>query len=170
MSITDVALRFQDIFEISKMPEIPKLFFSNIAFQDLIPVFPNNNPYNLTLSQLTADDTALLVTGIAHPRSFVTFFKRYPFAVKVMRFPDHHNFGKKDIKKIKEYYSKMKGRRKIIITTEKDSVRLLHNPYFPYKLKPYLYYLPIKINMQKGIDGDILEQQIENTIKKPFNT
>ena len=143
-----------------------KLFFSSIAYRQLQPVFPENERYSITLESLTEQDSVLLVTGIAHPRSFVNFFKGYPCKVKVMRFPDHHNFSKRDLKFIRNCYKEMEGKRKIIITTEKDSVRMLHNPYFPYKLKPYTYFLPININMHTGINGDILEEQIDLAIKR----
>lgn len=141
-----------------------KLFFSSIYYKELKPVFPDNARYSVSLESLTEEDSALLVTGIAHPRSFVNYFKRFPFTVRVMRFPDHHSFSKFDLKKIKNYYKRMEGKRKVIITTEKDSVRLLHNPYFPHSLKPYIYYLPIRINMHSGIDGDVLEDQLEIAI------
>lgn len=142
-----------------------KLFFSSIAYKELKPVFPETGSYGLNLESLTEEDSVLLVTGIAHPKSFITYFKKFPFSVGVMRFPDHHNFSRGDLKRIKQYYLKMEGKKKIIITTEKDSVRMLHNPYFPHKLKPLIYYLPIKINMHSGIDGDVLEDQIEFAIQ-----
>lgn len=145
-----------------------KLFFSSIAFKEFLPVFPDENPFNLNPETLTESDAVLLVTGIAHPRSFVTFFKKFPCKVRVMRFPDHHNFTKNDLRKIRNYFSSMEGKRKVIITTEKDSVRLLHNPYFPQRLKSQIYYLPIKIDMHTGIDGDILEEQLEKAIKNRY--
>lgn len=158
-------IEFRTYSKSVKCLKFQKLFFSSISFKSIIPVFEKDNPTSLTLGNLTAEDSVLLVTGIAHPRSFVTYFKRFPFKVRVMRFPDHHNFSRRDLEKIKQYYSKMKGNRKLIITTEKDSVRFLHNPYFPHKLKPYIFYLPISINMHSGIDGDILEEQLENAIR-----
>lgn len=142
-----------------------KTFFSSIEFQDLRPVFPENSPYSGNLENLTENDAVLLVTGIAHPRSFVKFFKGYPFKVRVMRFPDHHDFSKRDIQQIIRYFSKMPGKRKIIVTTEKDSVRMLHNPYFPYKLKPYTFYLPIRIRVHPGLNGESFEEELEKKIK-----
>ena len=37
------------------------------------------------------------------------------------------------------------GEQKYILTTEKDSVRILNNPYFPPELREYIYYIPIKV-------------------------
>lgn len=143
-----------------------KLFFSSIFYNEIKPVFAEECPYPLSLESLSEEDSVLLVTGIAHPRSFVNYFKRFPVNVRVMRFPDHHNFTKDDLRKISKYFKGMEGKRKVIMTTEKDSVRLLHNPYFPYKLKKSIYYLPIKINMHSGMTGEILEDEIKAAIRQ----
>lgn len=142
-----------------------KLFFSTIAHPDILPVFDDANSLPLSIEALTEDDAVLLVTGIAHPRSFVNYFRKFPFDVRIMRFPDHHDFSKADLKKIMKYFSGLEGKRKVIITTEKDSVRMLHNPYFPHKLKPYVYYLPMQINMHSGLKGEILEDELDLAIR-----
>lgn len=143
-----------------------KLFFSSVSYKNLRPVFEENSPFYFGLDTLTENDSVILVTGIAHPRGLVKHFKKYPCKLKVMRFPDHHDFTRKDINAIKHAYININGKRKIIVTTEKDAVRMLHNPYFPYKLKPHVYYLPIKVTMHNGFDSDILEDEIEKAIQK----
>ncbi|MCH5214092.1 MAG: tetraacyldisaccharide 4'-kinase [Muribaculaceae bacterium] len=156
---------YREISKTISLLSFQKLFFSSIDFRDLKPVFPHECPYNVNLENLTDKDAILLLSGIAHPRSFVRYFRRFPVSKKVMAFPDHHNFSRADLKKIKQVYKDMEGKRKIIITTEKDAVRLQHNPYFPYTLKAFTFYLPIRIHMHSGIDGDILENEIEKAIR-----
>jgi tetraacyldisaccharide 4'-kinase len=34
---------------------------------------------------------------------------------------------------------------KYIVTTEKDAVRLINNPYFPHELKPYIFFMPVRV-------------------------
>lgn len=143
-----------------------ELFFSSIRHEEIIPVFGDDIHSPLMLTSLTEEDSVLLVTGIAHPRSFVNYFRKYPFNVRVLRFPDHHNFTKTDLRRIMRYYAGMEGKRKIIVTTEKDSVRMLYNPYFPHRLKPFTYYLPMKINMHSGLTGKILEDEIDLAIRQ----
>lgn len=145
-----------DIRLISKNLEIrpyQKLYFSNYSYGDLLPVFANDRPYNVDLSSLNARDTVMLVSGIANPRGFVRHFKSYPFKVVVSHFPDHHDFSREDIEKIKEKFNSLKGERKIIITTEKDAVRLAYNPYFPTSLKQITYYMPISVRMMSSSEG-----------------
>lgn len=143
-----------------------KLFFSCMTHGEIEPVFKDESSHFYSLSSLTENDAVLLVAGIAHPHSFVRFFKRFPFKTRVMIFPDHHNFTRKDLTTISKFFKEMEGKRKLIITTEKDSVRMLHNPYFPHKLKSHLYYLPMKVNMHSGMSGEILEEELEVAIRQ----
>lgn len=143
-----------------------KLFFSRYMYGGLMPVFPDDSPYRASLGMLGPNDAVLLVTGIAHPRYFVRHFKNYPFKVKVDHFPDHHDFTRNDIEDISSKYHKLKGDRKIIVTTEKDAVRLSCNPYFPRDLKPYIFYLPIHVEMESGFEGEDFITDLRRLIDK----
>jgi tetraacyldisaccharide 4'-kinase len=143
-----------------------KLYFSNYSYGGLLPVFPDDKPYHAQLATLTERDSVMLLTGIANPRGFVRHFKNYPFKVKVCHYPDHHNFTREDVKKIEAEFKALSGERKIMVTTEKDAVRLAYNPYFPTHLKPMTYYLPIAVRMIPGLDNlDLIED-----LKKAINS
>lgn len=140
-----------------------KLYFSTYNMGGLLPVFPDDEPYNVNLGSLTNRDTVMLVTGIANPRGFVRYFKNYPFKRVVSHFPDHHSFSRDDLNRLREKFDKTPGERKLIITTEKDAVRFAHNPYFPASLKPFCFYLPIGVNMIPGLESNDF---ISDLIKK----
>lgn len=129
------------------------LYFSSVSYGGLLPVFPDDKPYHVNLSTLTENDTVLLLTGIANPRGFVRHFKNYPFRVVVDHYSDHHDFSRQDLNNLKKRFDSLSGERKMIITTEKDAVRLAYNPYFPSSLKPLTFFLPIAIKIQQGKDG-----------------
>lgn len=131
-----------------------KLYFSKYVYGGLMPAFPDDNPYDVSLGELTSSDTAMLITGIANPRGFVRHFKSYPFKKKVYHFPDHHDFSRDDIEKIEQKFNSLPGLRKIILTTEKDAVRLAYNPYYPAKLKKMTYFIPIAVNMVQAWDSE----------------
>ncbi|MDE6330453.1 MAG: tetraacyldisaccharide 4'-kinase [Muribaculaceae bacterium] len=130
-----------------------KLYFSRYAYEELQPVFPEDARFKANLAKLTAKDSVLLLTGIAHPRYFVRHFREYPFSKKVEHFSDHHDFKRADIQRIDQRFRAMKGERKLIVTTEKDAVRLVHNPYFPQELKPFVFFQPISVRMVTGPYG-----------------
>lgn len=140
-----------------------KLFFSKVDYSDVRPVFPEDRPYHVDISSLTARDTVMLITGIANPRGFIRHFRQCPFKRVVCHFPDHHDFSRADIESLQEKFNALKGERKIILTTEKDAVRLAYNPYFPTSLKPFVFYIPVSVRMIPTQDNaDFISELIKS--------
>lgn len=138
-----------------------ELYFSRLEYRNLTPVFPDAASSVPYLDWMTDADTVLALAGIGNPRPFVRFLKSFDAVVKVDVFPDHHNYTRKDIEHITRRYNQLKGRRRIIVTTEKDAVRLAANPYFPPELKSVIFYLPVEVGFVDN--GQI---PIERTIDK----
>lgn len=141
------------------------LYFSSYNYGDLKPVFPEDDPMNISLKMSGENDAALLLTGIANPRPFVKYFKHLKMKIKVMHFSDHHNFTRKDMKNIERRFNDMSGCIKFIITTEKDAIRLQYNPYYPTSLKRITYYLPISVKMTPALENS----DIISDLKKAIN-
>ena len=91
--------------------------------------------------------------------------KHFNAKVRVNIYRDHHNFTRKDMATIQQRYESMEGNRKLLITTEKDAVRLANCPYFPPQLKKYAYYLPINVEMMRN-EADAFIEQIKKVIKQ----
>lgn len=104
-----------------------KLFFTSIVYDEFI----FSEEKQLLVSEIKNSEK-LLLAGIAKPEPFFEYLKNENDTI--LTYPDHHHFSEKDILEIKE-----KAKGKIIITTEKDFVRLKGN--LP---KEQLFYLPIK--------------------------
>ncbi|MGM9804621.1 MAG: tetraacyldisaccharide 4'-kinase [Muribaculaceae bacterium] len=121
------------------------LYFSEFRYADPVPVFAIRNARFHSMSLLTQRDSILAITGIAQPKPFLKYIKAYQPQVKAMQFDDHHYFTRRDFAYIMDYFKNMKGEQKYILTTEKDSVRIMNNPYFPPELRDYIYYIPIKV-------------------------
>lgn len=90
------------------------IFFSSIIYGELIS-FGSKIP--------TEIKHVLLVTGIANPKPLITELQQR-FQVEIMTFPDHHNFTAKDIHQIHQNFDTFATEKKVIITTEKDFMRL----------------------------------------------
>lgn len=89
----------------------------------------------------------LLLAGIAKPEPFFRYLQGEKD--ECMIYPDHHNFTEKDLLEIEN-----KSQNKIIITTEKDFVRLKGR--IP---KEQLFYLPIRssfFSASKNFDKTII--------------
>ena len=118
------------------------LFFSFIDYDEQI--YSESNTLNV--SEILHEEKVLLA-GIANPKPFFEFLKLSNDIV--LEYPDHYNFNKNDVEKIKKL-----SENKKIITTEKDYVRLKSE-----NIKN-LYYLPIKssfLNQSKQFDDLILD-------------
>lgn len=130
-------------------------FFSRLRYERLRPVFSENSAKAPRLSELTDRDRILAVCGIGNPKPFVKYLKGFAAKVRINVFPDHHDYSRRDMEVLTERFSSMNGERRLIITTEKDAVRLRNCPYFPHELKPFIYYLPIRvefINRQQTVN------------------
>ncbi|MCG2611186.1 tetraacyldisaccharide 4'-kinase [Flavobacterium sp. SM15] len=107
--------------------EDQQLFFTFIAYDS----FVYSEATKISVSEIAAVDK-LLLAGIAKPETFFAYLQAAKKSTMV--FADHHNFTQQDLETIKE-----KAKGSIIVTTEKDFVRLRGK--LP---KEQLFYLPIK--------------------------
>ena len=94
-------------------------------------------------------------TGIGNPDNFFKLLKDNNLEIiKTINFPDHYNFSKKDILKLKEDSEKLKA---ILLTTEKDYMRLSDDN------KKHIDYLEIELIIDK-------KDKFINEIKKIHET
>ena len=133
------------------------LFFSNIRYADPIPVFPVQSPQITSLQWLREDDAVLCLTGIATPKPLVRYLRQFAARVKVMHFDDHHFFTRRDFSDIFKVYNQLEGKRKFIITTEKDAVRIMNNPYFPPTRRHCIFYIPMRVGFLEMEGSNFIE-------------
>lgn len=104
------------------------LFFTSINYSDKV--------YSHKDERLLEDVSAAeycLVTGIANPKPLLEYLEARGISPEHFKFPDHHNFSEKEIKKLQQLPKK-------ILTTEKDFMRLKDRIR-----NEQLYYLPIEM-------------------------
>jgi len=121
------------------------IFFTTINYADLLPVF-NKSEQKLSCDFCKKEKyNLLLVTGIADPQPLKNHLQSYFNIISEMRFPDHHAFNEKDIIKIKDDFEKLPGKNKIILTTEKDAIRLQNFSNIADSLAKIIYFIPIRV-------------------------
>jgi tetraacyldisaccharide 4'-kinase len=137
--------------EIAPLPE-QQVFFSSIEY---------GSPYHLFTQKqifLHRDMHVLLICGIANPKPLKDKINTYCSTYDTMLFNDHHIFNIDDLKNIKKQFSRIEAINKIIITTEKDGVRLAK---FENELRDIpIFVLPIN---HKILFGE--EEKFSNLIK-----
>ena len=119
-----------------------QLYFTTIKYKPLCPLFEGTEQIR-ELEEL-AGRNILLLTGIASPKQIYYDLKPHTPNIHPLRYSDHHNFKKKDIKKINETFEALPA-PKLIITTEKDAVRLKKAEGLTPEARRSLYVLPISI-------------------------
>ncbi|MGH2645863.1 MAG: tetraacyldisaccharide 4'-kinase, partial [Chitinophagaceae bacterium] len=70
-------------------------------------------------------DTGIMVScGIGNPQPLLDYLVTQSKEVKLLRFPDHYYYREDDLDKMQDGLSQLTSSYKMIITTEKDAVRL----------------------------------------------
>lgn len=95
-----------------------KIFFTRLVYK---------NPVNLFKKQemiLQNNYQVLLVSGIANPKPLKEVLNAKVSTYDMLKYNDHHIFTSDDLKDIHKHFNALSGEQKIILTTEKDGVRL----------------------------------------------
>ena len=122
--------------ELKPLPH-QQLFFSTIEYG-----VPHHILHTGEYYHLHKELEVLLVTGIANIEPLKRYILDHTYTYERMSFGDHHIFTIDDLREIKKRFSKISSHKKIIITTEKDAVRLMK---FQAELEDLpLYVLPIE--------------------------
>lgn len=93
--------------------------------------------------------TALLVAGIANPYPLEMYLRDKSYKVEALLFPDHHQFTLKDVEKMIDKFDNLFAKNKIIVTTEKDMMRLKQTDILKRIKTLPICYVPIKMKFHK---------------------
>ena len=121
------------------------IFFSIISYSTTLK---SNTGLSISASDLNTYEV-LLITGIANPKPLLEHLTSLNCSFKHAIFSDHHHFTSAEILDLKQQFESMKSENKIMLTTEKDFVRLSDSI-------DELYYLEIEtkfINKQNEFDS-----------------
>ncbi|WEK19888.1 MAG: tetraacyldisaccharide 4'-kinase [Candidatus Pedobacter colombiensis] len=133
-----------------------ELSFSFITYGELKHLFSDViQPCAL----ITSNTSVFLLTGIANPLPLITHLKSYSGAIQHHDYPDHHQFSMQNVMKLVQAFNDDSSKEKIIVTTEKDAQRLLDVTFKELLLNLPVFYLPIKIELQKE-DKNTFDQKI----------
>ena len=99
--------------------------------------------------EITAQTEVVLLTAIAHPEPMAEYMSEKFKIIRHCRFPDPHFFSEKEIGEIKKTFFPEDHRNRILVTTEKDSMRLIYGenskqletiPFFALPIEPYVLF------------------------------
>jgi len=128
------------------------VFFSHISYAEMIP-------FGTKIENIKK---VILVTGIANPKPLLEHISKY-YELEPLTFSDHHAFSKGDIQRIHQKFDTFANEETIILTTEKDYMRL--KDYLSERnLQNYPWYFqPITVKIDN-------EEKFKNLINQYVNT
>lgn len=104
------------------LQEHQHLFFTTMKYGEWQPLTPIARE-----KQLDFTTEVVLLTAIAHPEPLCDYLKSKYKIIKHFQYPDHHYFSKSEIENIHNQYFIDKSKNRVLLTTEKDSMRLLYH-------------------------------------------
>ena len=138
-----------------------KIFFTYIDFQELKPI-------NKTAEETILQDmkSVYLFCGIANPYPLEDYLKRKYNTLITNYFGDHHCFNDNDIDMILSGFDSVIGKNKIIVTTEKDLMRLTNSSYINRFDNVPLFTIPIEVRFNDVKEEEIFKNLILNYVGK----
>ena len=120
------------------------LFFSYLKYESIKKVFREISDHR-KVKTLDPGIHVLLVCGIAVPGILKDYISGMTSKITDLFYPDHHHYRKKDIEYIQTVFNRIRSPEKLILTTEKDSVRFKQFEGIPEEIKKNLFYIPLKM-------------------------
>ena len=121
------------------------VFFTKFKYADLTPVFKDVCIDSYSIKDICRDFQIFLVTGIASSEIMREDLKNKGCSISHhFEYDDHHWYTVQDIEKICKMFDKIDSQKKIILTTEKDAVKI-QKLACSQKLKENIFYLPIQV-------------------------
>lgn len=132
----------QEVLQKVKPNTHQEVYFSHIVYGDFIPFFTHD---------FGLPEEIILVTGIANADPLKQFLEKIAIVTHVS-YSDHHVFNSKDIQEIHELFDKFASGDKVIVTTEKDYMRLISSGYEKQLKKYPWFYKEISVQMDREKD------------------
>ena len=117
------------------------LFFTTIRYNAPQPVFPEEADKRYVYSK-----EAFLFSGVADDRPLRVWLTDHYLHIDHKRYGDHHAFTRRDQRFLRRYARRHP--RTVLLTTEKDAMRLLHCTRLGAEVRTRLFYVPIETSFQ----------------------
>lgn len=111
------------------------------------------------------DLDVFLFTGIASSDDLKQFLEQHVKNLYSMSYPDHHPYDRVDIENVTEAFQNIESANKIMLTTEKDAVRLYEHKEWILSKKLPIYVLPIRMDFFQE-DKKLFDSEIINYLSR----
>lgn len=113
-------------------------------------------PYDVFKPSGTMGKEVILLSGIANNEVLVQAVKERFNLLDVLEFSDHHKYNEKDLNQLLHVYKKHADRKPVIITTEKDAVKLKDDKFLKYLKEIPIFALPVEVDLNQKEENELL--------------
>jgi len=137
-----------------------KIFFSQYVYGDPYNIYNANERI-----KLNGEQSILMVSAIANTDYLSHYLESLGSEVEHIQYEDHHYFTEHEMSVIKESFDKIDHENKILLSSEKDAMRLdLHQKFIISNQLP-IFALPIKVDFLFK-EGKLFDDSIKNHLLK----
>ncbi len=135
-----------------------KVYFTRVESFKPTAVFPEG-----AQTSVSPQCEVIAMAGIGSPKPFVAGLKEQYRVVESLLYNDHHVYKVKDIKALMAMLEKHP--KAIVVTTEKDAVKMSRSKKMPIEVRQRMFYIPIDVSFMDDSKADFLKKLHENVIK-----
>ena len=142
------------------------LYFTSLKYEPLKHLFYSYRDKEANSIKPKDNYTILYLSGISRPALLKKYLENYSNDIQSLTYPDHYVYKEKDVSLIISAFIKINNSSKIIVTTEKDYMRLLDVQNVSELMNLPIFFVPLKIkfldNEKKEFDNQIIEYVRKN--------
>ena len=144
---------------VNKEGKTVKVFFSCIQYQPLEPVYEEIGDNRFIYSH-----KLVLFTGIAKDTPLRMYLSDKYKIVRRFNFSDHHKYSNMDIRRIMA--ASTENPTAVVVSTEKDSQRILDCKKVPESLKTRLFQIPIKVVFLSDSEKEVFRSTLLQSLRE----
>lgn len=137
-----------------------RIFFSYYKYYDPYYIYDNQRKL-----KLTNDKTVVLISALASTSYLINYLEDVGCDYHSLEYNDHHEFTHDEIENLHKIYTALNSENKIILTTEKDAMRLNDHRKYLIDNKLPIFVLPVSVDFlfnEKSLFDDYIKNFLLN--------
>ena len=127
------------------------LYFTRMRQGEITPLFADR-----AVGKVREGDPVIAMSGIANPVPLLENLRKRFDVVAELTFDDHHTYRLSDMRRLEALFAAYP--EAVVLTTEKDAVKLTNRKKVPEAVQQRLYYVPIHVSFVADSESEFLRQ------------
>ena len=127
------------------------LYFTRMRQGEITPLFADR-----AVGKVREGDPVIAMSGIANPVPLLDNLRKRFDVVAELTFDDHHTYRLSDMRRLEALFAAYPDA--VVLTTEKDAVKLTNRKKVPEAVQQRLYYVPIHVSFVADSESEFLRQ------------